>query len=159
MMPCRSLNLTVPVWTTGWRAKSLYVGTSVQVPFRKVWSRAKADTATRSVIKTTPAIEVVECILVTQSRLKLGRPDLVLTRAAPERLTCSTCRVQCRLCTLRQCRIPGPAAPCWSSRNCSQSPWLPAHWKPRCYWSKPEEEDCVYAYNTGRHFGSRRFYQ
>jgi hypothetical protein len=39
-------------------------GTSVQVPFRALWSRAKAENANRRVVKTAPAIAVVEYVLM-----------------------------------------------------------------------------------------------
>jgi hypothetical protein len=39
-------------------------GTSVQVPFRALWSRAKAETANRRVVKTAPVIAVVEYVLM-----------------------------------------------------------------------------------------------
>src|ERR1039458_2625587 len=64
MMPSRSAIVTVPVWTTGWPAKSLWAGTSVQVPFRALCSRAKAENAKRRVVKTAPVIEVVEYVLM-----------------------------------------------------------------------------------------------
>ena len=65
MMPSRSFMVTVPVWTTGWPAKSLWVGTSVQVPFRAVRSRARAERAKRRVVKTAPVIEMVEYFCMT----------------------------------------------------------------------------------------------
>src|SRR5579864_5025821 len=64
MMPSRSAMVTVPVCTTGWPAKSLLAGTSVQVPFRELWSRAKAETVNRRVVKTAPVIAVVEYVLM-----------------------------------------------------------------------------------------------
>src|ERR1035437_8698515 len=89
MMPCRSLIVTVPVRTTGGPAKSLLAGTSVQVPFRALWSRAKAANPKRRVVKTAPVIAVVEYVLndflpgakfLTESYLSAGN---VRARAVP----------------------------------------------------------------------------
>jgi hypothetical protein len=44
------------------------VGTSVQVPFRAVWSCAKAANAKRSVVKTAPVIVTAECFLMISLR-------------------------------------------------------------------------------------------
>src|ERR1017187_6977396 len=72
MMPSRSAIVTVPVWTTGWPAKSLWAGTSVQVPFRALCSRAKAENAKRRGVKTAPVIEVVEYVLMISFRSKIA---------------------------------------------------------------------------------------
>src|ERR1039458_9391498 len=49
---------------SGWPAKSLLAGTSVQVPFRALWSRANAENAKRRVVKTAPVILIVEYIRI-----------------------------------------------------------------------------------------------
>src|ERR1035441_7033969 len=55
--------VTVPVCTTDWPAKSLLVGTSVQVPFMARWSAAMAEHVKSRVVKTA-AVMVVEYVLM-----------------------------------------------------------------------------------------------
>src|ERR1017187_9882406 len=75
MMPSRSLIVTVPVCRTGWPAKSLLAGTSVQVPFRALWSRAKAENAKRRVVRTTPVNLVDEYIRMISFQRTLGMSE------------------------------------------------------------------------------------
>jgi len=56
--------LSVPVCRTGGPPNSLLAGISVQVPFRAVRPRAKAENPTRSVVKRAPANVVVEHVLI-----------------------------------------------------------------------------------------------
>src|ERR1017187_8275263 len=55
--------VTVPVCSTDWPAKSLLVGTSVQVPFMARWSAAMAEHPKSRVVKTA-AVMVVEYVLM-----------------------------------------------------------------------------------------------
>src|ERR1022692_2556660 len=85
MMPCRSSMVTVPVCTTDWPAKSLLVGTSVQVPFMARWSAANgtsvqvpfmarwsaamAEHAKSKVVKTAAAMVVEYVLMITFQEL------------------------------------------------------------------------------------------
>src|ERR1035441_10217653 len=72
MMPCRSSMVTVPVCTTDWPAKSLLVGTSVQVPFMARWSAAMAEHAKSRVVKTAAVMVVEYVLMITFQRLLLS---------------------------------------------------------------------------------------
>src|ERR1017187_10483939 len=65
MMPCRSSMVTGPVCSTDCPAKSLLVGTSVQVPFMARWSAAMAEQAKSRVVKTAAAMVVEYVLMIT----------------------------------------------------------------------------------------------
>src|ERR1017187_4327646 len=75
MMPSRSLIVTVPVCRTGWPAKSLLAGTSVQVPFRALWSSANAENAKRRVVRTAPVNLFDEYIHMISFQRTLGMSE------------------------------------------------------------------------------------
>src|ERR1039458_4390147 len=89
--------VTVPVCTTDWPAKSLLVGTSVQVPFIARWSAATAEHAKSRVVKTA-AVTVVEYVLMITFQgllfsTEAGRETL---RAQPDSNGPRSRLIQCR---------------------------------------------------------------
>src|ERR1039457_4418703 len=84
--------VTVPVCTTDWPAKSLLVGTSVQVPFMARWSAAMAEHVKSRVVKTAAVMVVEYVLIITFQGL------LFSTEAGPRNTACAA-------------RFEGPAFP------------------------------------------------